>query len=314
MLRIYQSNLETNVLEKVDEISSGCWIQLISPEEKELEQLSQQVNVSVEFIKSVLDDDEKPRIDEENGCKAILLDIPIIHKHHHMESIKTATLGILLVRDEYIITVASQKTSIFSDFTKGKVKELYTYKKSRLTIQVAYRIAVTYLKILRNINRKIEVAEENMLHATKNEEILNLLEIENSLTYIITALRSNGIVLDKIFRGNVMNLYEEDQELLEDAIIENNQATSMAELYRGILESMTDTVATIISNNLNTIMKFLAGITIVISIPTMVASFMGMNVPLGDFSSNPFSFIYLIFISMLLSLFVAYILKKRNML
>ena len=253
-------------------------------------------------------------IDEEDGCKVILLDIPIISKNHGMELIKTATLGILLVRNEFVVTIASQKTPILSDFAKGKVKEFYTYKKSRFTIQVVYRIAVTYLKILRDISRKIEKAESQILNATKNEELLNLLGIENSLTYVITALRSNGVVLDKIYKGSVIELYEEDQELLEDAIIENNQAISMAELYRGILGSMTDTVATIISNNLNTIMKFLAGITIVLSIPTMVASFMGMNVDLGAFSTHPLAFVCLLIISGLLSILVAYILKKRNML
>ena len=153
-----------------------------------------------------------------------------------------------------------------------------------------------------------------MLGATKNEELLNLLALENSLTYIITALKSNGVVLDKILKGNVIELFVEDEDLLEDAIIENNQAIEMSELYRGILSSTTDTVATIISNNLNTIMKFLAGITIVISIPTMVASFMGMNVDLGVFAKNPFAFVLLILISLLLSILVALLLKKKNML
>ena len=314
MLKIYKNNLETDEFSRVEKITVGSWIQLVAPTEEELTQISNRVGIPKSFLQSVIDDDEKPRVDEEDGCKAILLDIPVIHKSNNMEFIKTATLGILLVRDDYIITIESQKTPFLSDFTKGKVKEFYTYKKSRFTIQIAYRIAITYLKVLRDIRKKIELAEGNMLQATKNEEILNLLGLENSLTYIITALRSNGAVLDRILRGSVISLYEEDQDLLEDAIIENNQAISMAELYRSILESMTDTVATIISNNLNTIMKFLAGITIVISIPTMVASFMGMNVDLGIFETSPFAFCYLTVISIVFSLIVAYILKKRNML
>ena len=314
MLTIYKNDMKTNEFSCADKITTGCWVNLVDPTENELLEISKSMNISKNFIQNILDDDEKPHIDEEDGCKAILLDVPIVRKRHGMESIKTATLGILLVRDEFMVTISSQQLSFLKEFTQEKVKEFYTYKKSRFTIQIVYRIAVSYLKILKDINKKIELAEENMLHATKNEEILNLLSIENSLTYIITALRSNGVVLDKILRGNTIDFYEEDRNLLEDAIIENNQALSMAELYRGILESMTDTVATIISNNLNTIMKFLAGITIVISIPTMVASFMGMNVPLGEFAINPLSFIYLIIISILLSLVVAYILKKRNML
>ncbi len=314
MIKIYNSDLNSGEFKNIEEICIGAWIDLINPTEEELDFISNRIGVGKDFMKSVLDDDEKPRIDEEDGCKAILLDIPTISKGNGMELTKTATLGILLVRDDFVVTIASQKTSILSDFTKGKVKGFSTYKKSRFTIQIVYRIAITYLKILREISRKIGIAEGNMMSATKNEELMNLLGIENSLTYILTALRSNGVVLDKIFKGSVISLYEEDQELLEDAIIENNQAISMADLYRGILESMTDTVATIISNNLNTIMKFLAGITIVLSIPTMVASFMGMNVDFGNFAKNPLAFPYLILISIVFSVFVAYILKKRNML
>ena len=207
-----------------------------------------------------------------------------------------------------------QKYDIIKDFTNGKVKEFYTYKKSRFIIQLIYRIAILYLKALREIDNKIELAESQILNATKNQELLNLLGLENSLTYIITALKSNGVVLDKILKGNVIDLYDEDEDLLEDAIIENNQAIEMADLYRGILSSTTDTVATIISNNLNTIMKFLAGITIVFSIPTMVASFMGMNVSFGEFAKNPFAFLFLVLIALLLSILVALILKKKNML
>ena len=171
-----------------------------------------------------------------------------------------------------------------------------------------------YLRILKDIDNRIETAEGRILNSTKNEELLNLLALENSLTYIITALRSNGVVLDKIRKGNVIELYVEDEDLLDDAIIENNQAVEMADLYRGILSSTTDAVATIISNNLNSIMKFLAGITIVLSIPTMVSSFMGMNVNFGEYVHNPFAALLLLLISILLSLIVALILKWKNLL
>ena len=244
----------------------------------------------------------------------LLLDVPVYERKNGMQAITTLPLGIIVVRNDYIVTVCLQKYDIIDEFTKGKIKEFYTYKKSRFIIQMIYKLALLYLKTLRDIDNKIELAESKILNATKNQELLNLLGLENSLTYIITALKSNGVVLDKILKGNVIELYEEDEDLLEDAIIENNQAIEMADLYRGILSSTTDAVATIISNNLNTIMKFLAGITIVFSIPTMVASFMGMNVNLGEFAKNPYAFILLILIALLLSVIVALILKKKNML
>ena len=134
----------------------------------------------------------------------------------------------------------------------------------------------------------------------------------SNLTHSIK--KGNDVVLEKLARGNILNMYEEDADLLEDAIIENKQGIEMANIYREILTSTTDTYATIISNNLNVIMKFLAGITIVFSIPTMIASFLGMNVPLGDVGTNDFSFIWLVILSILLSIIVAIILKKKNML
>lgn len=314
VLRIYNTDLNTNEFKRIDHFEMGCWINLTAPTDAELIEVSNSLGIKKNFIMSILDNDEKPRIDEEDGCKMLLLDVPIRHIKNKREAIKTLPLGIIIVRNDYIITVCLQKYALLDEFSQGKVREFYTYKKSRFVIQMIYRIAVSYLKILKEIDGRIEKAEENMLGATKNEELLNLLALENSLTYIITALKSNGVVLDKILKGNVIELFVEDEDLLEDAIIENNQAIEMSELYRGILSSTTDTVATIISNNLNTIMKFLAGITIVISIPTMVASFMGMNVDLGVFAKNPFAFVLLILISLLLSILVALLLKKKNML
>ena len=146
MIKIYKNNLETDAFSKVDNITVGSWIQLIAPTEEELNQISNRLGVSKRFIQSVIDDDEKPRVDEEDGSKVILFDIPIIHKSHNMESVKTATLGILLVRDDYIVTIESQKTPFLSDFTKGKVKEFYTYKKSRLPFKLPIVLRLLILK------------------------------------------------------------------------------------------------------------------------------------------------------------------------
>ena len=153
-----------------------------------------------------------------------------------------------------------------------------------------------------------------MYKSTNNKELIDLLNIEKTLVYFSTSLKANDAVLEKLSKGNVITLYEDDSDLMEDAIIENKQAIEMANIYREILTSMTDTYATIISNNLNDVMKFLAGITIVFSIPTMVASFIGMNVPLGNIGSSKLSFILIILISFILSFIIAIILKKKNML
>ncbi len=313
VIKYYYTDVETGEFQKIETLKPGSWIHLENPKTEEVEEISQMLGVKKSMLLSVIDNDERPRIDEEGDCTMLLLDVPIT-TNKKSKPIITLPLGILVIRDDYIVTVSLQKYPILDSFSKGKVKEFYTYKKSRFVIQLIYQIAISYLSILRIIDQKIEATESKVLTATKNEELLHLLALENSLTYIITALRGNGVVLDKILKGNVIQLFAEDEDLLEDAIIENNQAIDMADLYRGILSSTTDTVATIISNNLNSIMKFLAGITIVLSIPTMVASFMGMNVKLGFWSTNPFAFILLLLLSLLISIIIAIILKKKNML
>lgn len=314
MIKYYKTNLENNNLEEIGKIETGCWIDVIKPSEEEVEKLSKQLDVSSTFFKQALDLDEQPRLDIEDENKMFIVDVPILYAQNHFTSVRTIPLCILWVRDIYFVTISLEKNDVLTDFKEGKVKDFYTHKKSRFIIQLLYRIASSYLKYLTMIQKTMEQAEEAMLQATKNKELVQLLGLEKSLVYITTALKSNAIVLEKILKGNVIDLYIEDQDLLEDAIIENQQGIEMANLYRDILSSMTDTFATIISNNLNVIMKFLAGITIVLSIPTMVASFMGMNVPLGPFTDNPMSFLLLILIAILCSLVVAYILKRKNML
>lgn len=313
MLKIFNTNIETCELNQLKEIKKGSWIDLVKPTEEEIEVLTNSLGIDTSFTRYILDDEEQPRIDidEENDVKMIFVDVPIKEKKH---VISTIPLAIITIKDDYIVTISLSESDVLKEFKLGKIKDFFTYKKSRFTIQILYRTATLYLRYLRNINKEIEKAENKMMQATDNQDLANLLSIEKSLVYITTSLKSNEIVLEKILKGNVIDFYEEDQELLEDAIIENKQCIEMANLYREILSSMTDSFATIISNNLNTIMKFLAGITIVFSIPTMVASFMGMNVSMGSFGDFPFSFLILIIISLILSLLVAWILKKKNML
>lgn len=316
MIKIYQSNELGNIKEipKIQQIQPGVWIDITNPTSEEIESLSTKINMDTEFINYILDDEEQPRIDTGKDKKLIIIDIPVKRQKHHQTIIKTIPLAILIIRDEYIITVSLKENEILEEFKEGKVKEFFTFKKSRFTIQILYRVATTYLRYLKVINEEIEKCEEKMFQATKNEDLSKLLTLEKSLVYMVTSLQSNKAVLEKIIKGNVIDFYEEDRELLEDAIIENDQAMETSHLYREILSSTTDSFATIISNNLNTIMKFLAGITIVISIPTMVASFLGMNVPLGSFAQNPYAFWILILISLIASIIVAIILHKKNML
>jgi magnesium transporter len=175
-------------------------------------------------------------------------------------------------------------------------------------------MASSYLKVLSLINMDIRKKEKVLYHSTSNRQLVELLDIEKTLVYFITSLKANDVVLDKLSKGNIVSLYEDDVELLEDTIVENKQGIEMCTIYKEILSSITNTYATIVSNNLNVVMKFLAGITIVLSIPTMISSFLGMNVSLGSFANQEYAFVVVCFLSFLLALFVAWLLKKKDML
>lgn len=313
MIKIYKTDIDTNEFRTINDIEPNSWIDVVRPTDSEIKELAEKLNIDTDFINYVLDDEEQPRIDIDEDFKLIIIDVPFKEKKHKNFLVSTTPLAILIVRDDYIVTI-SKESEVLKDFKNSKVKQFFTYKKSRFVIQIFYYMAVIYLRYLRVINNQIDMQEEKMYKSTTNKDLEKMLNLEMSLVYMTTSLKSNQLVLDKIMKGTIIDFYDEDMELLEDAVIENNQAIEMAGLYREILTSITSSFANIISNNLNTIMKFLAGITIVISIPTMVSSFMGMNVEMGSMANNNYSFGIIVCISLLLSFIVAIVLKKKNML
>ena len=222
-------------------------------------------------------------------------------------------LGMIVVRDDFFITVSLKKNKIIENFEKRKVKNFQTYKKTRFIFQILYLNSSYYLHYLKQINKETEIAEYILKNSMKNKELLKLLSLEKGLVYFATSLKSNELVMEKTMRGKIVKLYEDDEDILEDAITENRQAIEMAQIYTNILNGTMDAYASIISNNLNGVMKFLTSITIVLAIPTMIASFWGMNVGL-PLQNSPFGFIIMITISAILTLAVTWWLKKKDML
>lgn len=312
MITIYKTN-QNNELEKLKKLEINSWIDMKNPTQEEILKIASLTNIDVSLFTSVIDDEEVSRIEEHEDASLIIANYPYIENKENKNKYNTLPIGII-TNKEYLITITIRKSLFLNDFRKGIAKDFYTFKKTRFIIEILYKISSEYLKCLVSINKEIEDKENVLYHATKNKELINLLDLEKSLVYFITSLKGNEVVLEKLSRGNILNLYEEDMDLLEDAIIENRQGIEMANIYRDILTSTTDTYATIISNNLNQVMKFLAGITIVFSIPTMIASFMGMNVSLGFLNNDSLAFIKIVVISILLSIVVAIILKRKNML
>lgn len=313
MMRIYKTELETGTLNELKEMEEDCWIHLVHPTLDEVKQVCAKTGADERLISKVLDEEELSRIEVERESTLIVLNIPYLVDHAHKNKYRTLPLGIIHT-NRYIITIILKENKLFEDFENGNVRDFHTEKKTRFTIQLLLRISQGYLFGLDEMNKDIERQEHQLAKATKNQELIEMLNIEKSLVYFMGSLKYNQATLERLSKGNVIPFYEEDKDLLEDAMIESNQAIEMATIYKEIMASTTETYASIISNNLNVIMKFLAGITIVFSVPTMVASFMGMNVPLGDFATNPASFFVLILISLGVALLIAYWLKKKDML
>ena len=314
MVKIYTTDIQTNKLKKINDFEKGCWINLVNPTEAEIINTCKSININESFIRDALDNEEKARIDQEDDDNTTLfiIDIPIIEKGEH-DIYTTMPLGIIIVRDDYIITVSLNNNKIIESFEKNQIKNINTFKKTKFIFQLFYLNASNYLQYLKQINKETELAENMLKDSMKNKELLKLLSIEKSLVYFRTSLKSNELVMEKTMRGKIIQLYEEDEELLEDAIIENRQAIEMSEIYSNILNGTMDAYASIISNNLNGVMKFLTSITIVLAIPTMVSSFWGMNVNL-PFANNTLGFAIMISISLILTLLVTLWLKRKDML
>ena len=318
MLKIYCTDIDTNAFEEIKEFKKGSWINLTNPSEAEIKKVCENINIQEDFIRDALDFEEKARIDteEDDSTTLFVVDVPIIEKdkeHDENDIYTTMPLGMIFVRDDFFITVSLRKNKIIEAFEKMKIKNFQTYKKSRFLFQILYLNASFYLTYLKQINKETEIAEYILKKSMKNKELLKLLSLEKSLVYFTTSLKSNELVMEKTMRGKIIKLYEEDEDILEDAITENKQAIEMAKIYSDILTGTMDAYASIISNNLNGVMKFLTSITIVLAVPTMVSSFWGMNVNL-PFQDSKFGFPIMILISVTLTLIVTWWLKRKDML
>ena len=315
LINIYNSNLENGLLEQTDEIKKGCWINLENPTEEEILLVCDKVNIEQDFIRYALDYEEKPRIDieDKDDTKLFIIDVPTVKKDEGAYSYYTIPIGMIVVRDDFFITVSIEKNQIIEKFKKGNVRGLTTYKKSRFILQVLYENAVYYLLYLKALSKQKETAEKALKKSMKNQELMKVLNIQNSLVYFETSLKANEVVMEKTRRGKIIKLYEDDEDILEDAIIENKQAMEMTQIYSNILESTMDAYGSMISNNLNVIMKFLTSITIFLAVPTMISGYWGMNVPV-PFAAGASSFWWIVGFSIVLTFLVGVWLKRRDML
>ena len=316
MLKIFKS-LESGPLQTLTlkTLEKGAWINIIDPTPYELKVVSNLTEVEPDFLRSALDDEERSHTDVEDNSVMVLTNVPVMRGQ---DSYDTLPLAIILTAD-YFITVCLEDTPVLSEFNENTAKLFRTFKKTRFLFQILYKSATFYLRYLRQINKHSDEIELNLRRSMENSDILRLLELQKGLTYFSAALRSNGAVLDKLLRLRsnqaitpIIKIYEEDEDLLEDVIIENKQAREMVEMYSTILARLADTFSSIVSNNLNLVMKFLTAITIILAIPTVISSFFGMNVPV-PYEGDPLGFMRVVIIATCVSTTVVYMLWRRDM-
>ncbi len=299
-------------LRQIDNVEPGCWVVMTGPSATELVEISEKCKIDVDHLRAPLDEEERSRIEVEDDYTLILVDIPTIEERNDKDRYVTMPLGII-VGKEVIVTICLEETKILKSFIDGRVRDFYTFKKTRFILQILYKNATVFLQYLRIIDRRSEAIERKLHISTKNSELIDLLELEKSLVYFTTSLRANEVVLEKMLKNDSIKQYPEDTELLEDVIIENKQAIEMANIYSGILSGTMDAFASIISNNLNIVMKFLATITIVMSIPNIVAGFYGMNVKGIPGSENPYGFFIVVLVAVLITIIAALIFRKKDL-
>lgn len=269
---------------EMDDIQEGCWINLTSPTEEELDRVARTLEVDQTFLRAALDEEESSRVDADDGQTLIIIDLPSAEGTDPV-LYSTLPLGIL-VTERHIITVCTRESSILRDFENGLIKAAQTQKKTRFIFYILLQVAKRYLYYLRQIDKLYTNMERQLYRSQRNKELLQLLDLEKSLVYFNTSLKGNKATLEKILRGRILPLYEEDQDLLEDVLIEVRQAIETTGIYSSIISDMMDAFASVISNNLNVIMKVLTSITVLLTIPNIVFGFYGMNVtglPLDEY-------------------------------
>jgi magnesium transporter len=308
MIRIIKTT--ENGIEQFPEVVNNCWINVVNPSPDEVNQLYD-LGIPREFLTYPLDVDELSRSEkEDDGTQLIIVRAPFYQGPKSDIPYITLPLGII-VTGKFIVTISRQELFILEDFATGKVRGFSTGKRYRFILRILLSIAGNYLSNLREINKLTEQVEDRLQNSIKNKEVMELLKYQKSLVYFTQGIRSNEVLMERLQKMKLFTQYEEDEDLLEDVITENQQAYSMTEISTNIMNSMVDAFATIVSNNVNDVMKFLASMTIVLSIPSIVVGFFGMNVTL-PYSDHPYAYIGVILIFVLLMAVVVYAFLKRD--
>ncbi len=277
MITIYKSTSEG--LLTVDDFVAGSWVHVSNPSNQELALLVERFGIPLDFLTDPLDPEERARLETEDGARLIVVRVPHLDSWTDDIPVTTLPIGIILASD-LIFTVTALDAEVIGDFKQGRVRNFSTEARTRFVLQLFLRATLLFLRYLRDINRVSNNVERELHRSARNEQLIRLLNLEQCLVFISTSLRSNAFMMEKFHNASYSRMDPDEQDLLDEVIIENKQAMEMAKIYSNILSNMMGAFASLISNNLNTVVKTLTTITIILMIPTLVASFYGMNVDL----------------------------------
>lgn len=306
---------DDRIISEIHENTKGMWVNMVDPTGAECSQISKEFGIDIADIRASLDEEETSRVESLDNYSMVILDIPTKEIRHEHQAYTTIPLSIIW-NEEVVISICSEPTPILEHFIKFGMKGFSTKKQVRFCYQIFMRTCMMYQEYLRIIDRRRIEIEEQLSKKTNEKDIIILHELESTLVYFDTSLRANRVVLDRLARYNGIRRYAEDQDLLEDAIVENQQAIEMTQIYRDIIRGTRDLMSTIIDSRLNNVMKYLAAITIVMAIPTIISGLYGMNVDTTwmPLANTPYGFQIICGITAVICLVLALILKKRKML
>ena len=311
MVKYYRT--DDRQIHEEEQIQSGVWIQMINPSVAEGQMVAEALDADIEDVLAALDEEESSRIELQDGYTLILVDIPSTEIRHDKESYTTIPLGIILTGD-VIATICTEDTPVLQAFLNNRVKEFSTKKKLRFVYQILYRISVLYQSDLRIIDKMRTEIEERVGEDTEEEDLIALHELESTLVYFATSLRSNGVVLDRLTRYKRLEQYPEDKELLGDVIVENKQAIEMTSIYRDIINGTRELMSSVIDNRLNNVMKYLTSITLVMAVPTVISGMYGMNVEGIPLGKSIYGFGVVCLITLIVCILTMVILHRKKML
>lgn len=298
-------------LTEINTLEKGCWVHLHNPTREEIDGLNARFALDPTYLQAALDEEESARIERDGNQTLIIVDIPYVETDGNGYSYTTIPMGIIMV-DDVIITVSTRESTIITDFTEERIRGFWTFKRTRFLLQLLHRNASRYLSYLKQIDKASGFVQKRLEADMRNQELLQMMKLEKSLVFFSTSLKGNEMVLEKMMRMDMLRKYPDDSELLEDVIIENKQAMEMCSIYRDITSSTMDAFASIISNNLNNVMKLLTSLTVVLTVPTIFASLWGMNVPV-PFQNSPFGFVLVLAITLIASLAAFFVLWRKKM-